>query len=525
MSSRKLDLEGRLLLIILSLLTVSMVVITSVVYLRETSAFRFFDEENNIVAGYFMSTGKLLYRDIFMNHNPLPILLSAIIQRIFVIQTLFELVKYHRLFMICFALAANTILLVRFRQKAFVFIFVYEFIKFYLAGQMFLAEGMIAYAFAYLILTLTEARLQNKKIGTFDLIFSTALFVFIVLSREPYVPVACVLFGLVLYFSHSRRLSMWCGIAATCIIVLFMVQFDMSEFYKQVILLNQSLAKGDLKDQNNAQLFSGLSQIYQYVLVGIQLDKPVYIILGAMSITLIFLTYRITRVFTARKRILFVLLVLSVLFLAGIRNYKAGSEWYGMYRSIPYIAIVLSFISGVVSVRFATVAMIFVLGILLIHPRSHLREKRINADEYYIQYSRSNQSAQVINLLCSKYPLPCTLHIDDIDVYPYWITKKPPVYRYTFYYPVNKAYLDYKQIREQELVRNPPVIYYDGSCMVDPTYLPQSLIPSFIFLTQISTETKKEKQDCIAVHRKLLPYIDDDIRSAIASHGKRLDTQ
>lgn len=525
MLSRKPNLQGNILPGMLFFLVILMVVVTSVTYLKETSAFRFFDEENNIVAGYFVSSGKLLYRDIFMNHNPLPILLSATIQKVFTIQTLFELVKYHRVFMIVFALVANTILLVRFRQKAFVFIFVYEFIKFYLSGQMFLAEGMIAYAFAYLVLSITEAGLQNKKISTADVLFSTLLFVFIVLSREPYIPVACVLYGIMLLYSHSRRLSALCGITSLFVITLFMMQFDMREFYKQVILLNQSLAKGDLRDQNNKQMFSGLSQLYQFILAGIRFDKPVYIILGGMSSIFTYFTFRIAKSLTARKRLLFVLLVMSVLFLAGIRNYKTGSEWYGMYRSIPYIAIMLSFVSGIVSMRMATVLFVCVLGIAVFHPRSHLREKRINANEYYIQYSRSNQSAQVINLLCSKYPFPCTLHIDDIDVYPYWITKKPPVYPYIFYYPVNKAYLDYQKIRERELNKNPPIIYYDGSCMVDPTSLPHSLASSFVFLTQFSDNGKKEKQDCIAVNKKLLPYIDQDIRSAITSHGKRLDIQ
>ncbi len=510
------------LTVCLLILVIGMMLLTSYVYLKETSAFRFFDEENNIVAGYFLTTGKHLYADIFMNHNPLPIFISAYIQKLLDIRTLFELVKYHRLFMIVFALIANAMLLIRFRQKAFVFIFIYEFIKFYLSGQMFLAEGMIAYVFAYFVLLLVSTVFAGKKIETLDLIISSCGFVFITLSREPYIPVALVLFGLILFFSQSRKKAISCGLFVTATIFVYMLQFDLSEFFKQVVLLNKSLASGDLKDQGGLQMFSGLTQLYQYILVGIKLDKPVYMILGIINVIFVFGIYHIARSINIYNRIIFLSIVIFVLFLVGIRNYKAGSEWYGMYRSIPYIVIILSLVSARVSLRVTTALILFTLCVATFHFRSHFREPRVNATEYYIQYSKTNQAGQVIDLLCSKYPKNCTLHIDDIDVYPYWITKKPPSYRYVFYYPVNKAYLDYKLIRLKELADHPPMVYYDGSCMVDPTHLPKSLESQYVFLKEFSLEIGKERQACIAVNEDLLPYIDDDIRSAISKHQLRI---
>lgn len=525
MSSQKSNSKNRLILTIFFAFVVGMMLLTSYVYSRETSAFRFFDEENNIVAGYLITTGKHLYADIFMNHNPLPILMSAGIQQVFTITTLFELVKYHRYFMIVLALVANILLLIRFRQKAFVFIFVYEFLKFYLAGQMFLAEGMIAYIFAYFVLLLATTALVGNKIGTRDLIVSTLSFVFIALSREPYIPVAVLLFGLILYFAESRRRALTCVVGAGSAIVVFMMQFNVSEYFKQVVELNKALANGDLKAQSGMQMFSGLTQLYQYVLVGIRLDKPVYIILGFMSAIFLYIAYTIVRPLKIYSRIILVSIIIVTLFLAGIRNYEAGAEWYGMYRSIPYIVILLSFISSFASVQLVAAVMLCTVGVAMFHPRSHLREPRINAREYYVQYSNTNTAGQVINLLCSKYPKQCTLHIDDIDVYPYWITKLTPAYRYIFYYPVNKAYLDYKDIRQKELGKNPPTVYYDGSCMVDPTHLPQSLASKFVFLREFSSDTQKEKQSCIAVNKELLPYIDEDVRSSIAQHNLRLPSK
>ena len=521
MSSLKRDRVVRTLSFLLLLLVVGIIGVTSFAYARETSAFRFFDEENNIVAGYFLTNGKQLYTDVFMNHNPLTIEISAQLQRMLSIQTLFELVNYHRVFMIALALCANIFLLIRFRHRAFLFIFVYEFIKFYLSGQMFLAEGMIAYVFAYYVLLLVSTALAGHKVKLFDLVLSSLGFVFICLSREPYVPLALVFFGLILFFAHSRKIAFACGVSSMVAIVAYMLQYDLSEFYKQVVLLNRSLANGDLKDQGGAQMFSGITQLYQYIVVGLQLDKPLYMVLGGINIVFGYIIYTTVRTMKKYSAVIFISLIFVLLFLAGIRNYKAGAEWYGMYRSIPYIAILLAFVSSVASLRLVGVCMIFTLSIAILHPRSHLREKRVNADEYYIQYSKTNQSAQVIDLLCSKYPEPCTIHIDDIDVYPYWITKKPPSYQYAFYYPVNKAYLDYRQIRERSLTKSPPVVYFDGSCMVDPAFLPKSIESQYHFLNEFSLDTGKEKQACIAVHETLIPYIDEDIRSAIAHHQLR----
>ncbi len=514
--------SDRLIVGVTLILVMCMVAVTSYVYARETSAFRFFDEENNIVAGYLMHQGRDLYREIFMNHNPLPIFISKAIQDTFPIHTLFELIKYHRIFMIVFAFIFNALLVVRFRARALLFIFVYEFIKFYLSGQMFLAEGLIAYPIAYIVMLLSQSVIRKVKIQSYDVVICSCLCVGILLSREPYIPVTLLLYGIVLLRSASKRIAFWCATASAISIVVYMVQFDLSEYIRQVVRLNQSLAQGDLKAQSNLQAFSGILQLYQYLRVGVNFDKPLYMVLSVIVLLLIPSVYKLTQQYRNTIKLVGLGVFFVILFLAGIRNYGAGSEWYGMYRSIPYIAILLSFVSSALSPRVSFGTVLIVLAIAILHPRSHLREPRDNAREYYINYSQSNQVGQVLQLLCRNYGSKCLLHIDDIDVYPYWVSGLPPVYRYVFHYPVNKAYLDYRDIRDHELTRRAPLVYYDGSCLVDPTPLPTSISSSYIFLRKFSDDKDTDKQSCIAIHTTLIPYIDDEIISSIARHGYRL---
>lgn len=509
----------RSLPVVLLGMCVGMLLITSYVYARQTSSFRFFDEENNIVAGYLMHSGRHLYRDIFMNHHPLPIVISQLIQSLVSIDTLFELVKYHRMFMILLAGVAGGLLILRFRTRAALFIFAYEFIKFYLSGQMFLAEGMIAYGFAYLVLLISGSIQDHRPIRVADLIASTLVVAGILLSREPYVPVALLLYAVILYNTKSYRMVLLHVGIGSLLIVVFMLQYRIDEYFKQVVLLNWALAQGDLKAQQSLQAYSGILQLYQYVLVGLRLDKPLYIILAGFVILFVGAVHRLLVILSWKSRMVAFAILILILFSAGVRNYAAGSEWYGMYRSIPYIVILISFVSSLVSHRVALVTMICVMIVAMLHPRSHFNEQRVNAREYYINYSHSNQVGQVLGMLCRDFPGRCTLHIDDIDVYPYWVSKLPPSYRYAFYYPVNKAYLDYSDIRDRELSAHPPVLYYDSSCHVDPAQLPASIRGSYTFLDEATQDGKSRKRSCIAYHAVLADYLDDTIISSIESHG------
>lgn len=478
-------------------------------YLKKTASFRFLDEENNIVPGYLMTQGFALYRDIFMNHNPLPLVISQILQSIFASSTLFDLVKLHRVFMILFGLVANLLLLIRFRSKALLFVGIYEYLRFYISGQMFLAEGMIAYMFAYYILLLIETyESKSHKISMLDTIALSVSFVFIVLSREPYVPAACVLYLLTLPKTQNNKIAFISIISSALAILVFMFQFDLGEFYKQVVLLNQSYALLGSKDQGGLQIFSGLRNLYEYIWDASKLDKPLYIILGTINIALFILSFQKVRKIGWKSALLTITVVIIILFLAGVRNFASGVEWFGMYRSIPYIAILISLVAALAPKKTVLLLLIFVTLVSVLHPRSHFLEKRDNANEYYINYSPSYTVGNVVSTLCKK-TASCTLHIDGLDIYPYFVSKVNPSYRYAIYYPINDMYLDYKSIRVSSLMLNRPTIYYDSACKVSPSSLPKAIVNNYVWLQETDTKSNIVRRSCIAVRSDIIENIDE----------------
>ena len=75
--------------------------------LKRLGAFGCFDDCFNFGAGYFLLQGKHLYSQIFFNHQPFMAYISAVIQYVSHPQTLFELVKYHRISVMAFAAASG----------------------------------------------------------------------------------------------------------------------------------------------------------------------------------------------------------------------------------------------------------------------------------------------------------------------------------------------------------------------------------------------------------------------------------
>ena len=500
------------------ILAIAIALFSALLYLRKTASFRFFDEENNIVAGYLMTQGRALYRDIFMNHNPLPLVISQLLQQAIPSGTHFDLVKLHRVFMVVFALIANGLLLIRFRSKALLFVGAYEYMRFYISGQMFLAEGMMAYMFAYYIFLLIEAYYDKRQaISIRDTLIASFLFAFIVLSREPYVPLVVVLYALVLIRSISSKWAWGCATASFAAVGLFMLQYDLGEFYKQVVLLNGPHSVLESKTQGGLQIYSGIWQILDYIRVGFSFDKPLYLILSPICVlVLLFILHQLQSRRWSHS-FFFLLTSILILFLAGIRNFGSGTEWFGMYRSISYIAIITAFASSISSQKTKVALLIVIVFIALLHPRSHFIETRNNASEYYINYSPSYTTGTIIALLCEGQH-DCNVFIDGIDVYPYFVSKIKPNYRFAFHYPVNRLFLDYSQVRTESLISEKPIVYYDVSCMISPYKLPDVISQEYMWLNKIDQDGAFHEPSCIAIRKDRAGNVSSSARVEMRKH-------
>src|SRR3989344_1885928 len=119
--------------------------LTHFVLYRKIGAFGCFDDCPNIMAGWFLLKGRVLYEQIFYNHQPLIVYFSELIQWITSPKSLYQLVLFHRLFLYLFSFCFGILLVIRFRLKGFLFLLLYETTKYYFFGDRFLAEAFIVY--------------------------------------------------------------------------------------------------------------------------------------------------------------------------------------------------------------------------------------------------------------------------------------------------------------------------------------------------------------------------------------------
>jgi hypothetical protein len=140
------------------------IILITFFYFQHLFSFRFVDEEDNLILGHFLLQGERLYSDLFSHHQPLAYILSAAIQLFTHPIEIYSLVQIHRLFMIAWSLLWVTVLLFRFRFKVIVPLLIYELSKFYLLGNLFLAESLNVYLVLYLTFFLFEKKTGYKKL-------------------------------------------------------------------------------------------------------------------------------------------------------------------------------------------------------------------------------------------------------------------------------------------------------------------------------------------------------------------------
>jgi hypothetical protein len=145
----KLIVKNKLKLVLTFLLVTILFGILYKLYIPRINAFGCFDDCFNIVGGYFMLDGKVLYKDIFFNHQPGMAILSALTQLFFHPSSIPELILRHRQVILFISFLATLLITLRFGLFFIFFSIIYELTKFYVFGDRFLAEGIVGYFLIY----------------------------------------------------------------------------------------------------------------------------------------------------------------------------------------------------------------------------------------------------------------------------------------------------------------------------------------------------------------------------------------
>ncbi len=170
---------------------------------------QFVDEDDNFVTGAWILKGQKLYKDVFFQHQPAATYISAAVQKAVKPNSIYLLVKRHREFVYLYTAFAFILLTIRFGFVGFITGIIYGITKFYLLGNLFLAETIAIPPLLFIIGIIFETIYRKKNISTrLDLIIVLISIFFIQATLLPLLPFTIVSFCIVWYLSSKslRRL-------------------------------------------------------------------------------------------------------------------------------------------------------------------------------------------------------------------------------------------------------------------------------------------------------------------------------
>ncbi len=441
---------------ILFLLWIVFSVFFGYIYFKKSVSFSFIDEWNNIIAAYFLLQGEKLYSSIFFNHQILIVYISFLIQKFLDPHNLYKLILFHRLFVIFFSTVMAGLLTYRFRFKGLVIFILFESIKYYLFGNLFLAESLIVYSVIYLFY-LNLLKLDSIKLKNFDYILSGIFVWFIIWMREPYIPLALILYGFILFNKNNKKEKIISIITFFFLSLCTFLSVDSLDFVYQVIILNsETIAAAEARSSN---IFGvGILKIIFYPLVIFIEGKLNLFRVTTMALSAFFLC-EISILFKNKlKLILFILVVLA---LAGIRIITPGIQFYEAFHMMIWYGCLIT--SCVYLLQYVEDKKIFlILGILvsiivLVSPLQLLIQKTDRNKDFNYNYAQFSSMGSLIKSLSARGD---TLFVEGWDSLVYEEAKLPSSYQYNIFYPVVFSLNTFNSERRSMFEKNAPSFYY-----------------------------------------------------------------
>lgn len=424
-------------------------------------SFSFVDEYTHFVASFFMVKGRLLYHDIFFQHQPFPVYLSFCVEKLFHPDTLYKLVLYHRLFVLAFSLIIDFLFIYRFKFAGLGFVIVYELTKYYLFGNLFLGETFVAPLLAYNF-GIVYQQLRTHKTSRLDVGIVTVFTWFTIFTREPLIPAALFVYIALLLYGKSIRLMIY---SVTALILLSILTTTIQPTSSYIMDLIKTNLSGYTQNELAANQLTGLNilKIFFYPLAILLngASSPLRAILLFLDFFLFaFLTITIVK---KNVQILSPIVLLVTLGLCAIRWADPGIMFYAGFHMLPWFAL---FIFGVfllwneltIQKRNTFILLVAGLtGIIFFYPNSLVLQRFNRNNLFTTNYGRYYSTGSAIRALAIP---ESTLFVDKWDSLVYWQAGLQSSYRYVFSYPVMDHFPQFNLARSEMFTNNPPDFYY-----------------------------------------------------------------
>ncbi|MFH1971304.1 MAG: hypothetical protein ABIJ05_02890 [Patescibacteria group bacterium] len=432
-------------------------------YENKVNYIHFVDEEENIVTGHYLLQGDKMYQDVFSQHQPIPAIFSAVIQRVTNPNSLFLLVKRHREFIIVWSFIWSLLLIFRFGFWTAGFVFSYELTKIFLLGNLFLAESLVVYPITYLVsLVICKPRDNPSNI---ELFFVGLIFMFLLFTFSPVWPLLILLF---ICFAVKFKIYDWkkiglIGLGVLPVLLSILPFVRISEYINSVFVFNSKYYIP--LNQNQLSLSTLPKSFFSFFLPFLQSSPDTVINQVIKVFSLCFVALSIFFL-TEKKKIFF--LVFLFLGLANIRFIQPGLDYYRGFHLIVWYSLLLFVVFWSIKYlahlaknkAFRIGLAILGTGLVvfcLIVVRLELFVKRNLLNDYYINYSGQFDLGEAVRILKSPGD---TLFVAPDQMLIYWQSGIQKSSKYIFYYPFMDKVLSVQNDMAKMFENNPPTFIY-----------------------------------------------------------------
>ena len=423
----------------------------------------FGDETDNFVIANWINQGKILYKDIFYNHQPFPILLSSGIQKLYQADAIYSLIKIHRITILAYSAFYSLILIYSVGLlPVIIFVVIFELTKTALLGNLFLAESLVVYPVVFIIASIYKAY-RKIKLQTWEkFIFYLSLLI-IQLTFLPLTPFVLLSFFLLFYyFSKRERLSAIKTLIALLILSILGLSLFVSPlgYIKDTVLTNIFYL---IPQEVNAGFGEIVIRIFfRPILVFFLPNTDFFLVIKLISAL-----YIISTLMILPKKSQLVLIFFSLLITTNLRPVAFGTFKNG-FHLLPFWGTLLWITILQVKLAFRLTKSIFLKGAILFLTAGLIfvcfswklkdSQKNINPDfNWNVNYSDFFVYGETVRLLSDKND---TLFTSPAASLIYWQSQLLPNSKYFFLLGFMKQNSDLSIKIKDFYKQKPPTFFY-----------------------------------------------------------------
>jgi len=424
-------------------------------------SFHFVDEEDHITFAHYINKGYKLHRDLQGNHQPLVYFGSALLQKVSKPTNIFMLVKRHRQAMFFYGLFWSLLFVTKFRLTGLIFSVLFEFLKYWQFGNLFLQESLAAYPIFYLFMSLMEMLLWEKKPKKLESIFLGFCTFIVIFSLIPFWPWLTLLW--LIFLVKNRKFFIHQFLTTLILTIGLFLFYSPIDWFRETIYNNIIYAIPALSEISGIQ--DWLKLIFFPFLSFTTKDS-----LQANFISLFITGWLIVTAYLLKKKdkkIIWFLLFYFLLFLANTRVLSPGTVFYQGFHLLPWLGLIwmlfiysLRIVSKGKNLKKVVFPLFFIWGLFLLTNKSMPYFWKTDSNrEYHINYSSFGDFNFAIKTIARPGDRLAVFTNESLI---HWNTGTVPATRQIVYYAWEPLIERLKSEYKEGIIENSPEFLYGG---------------------------------------------------------------